>query len=109
MPLSDDEKRHIEAVEEYRHEVRRRLHPDAFASAKVLRYDQISPAPREKPTDVRDEAEEDKAQAESIRSEPSAAMRGQPVEPLEAITPRFRSGSGRQIEVWLNRDLTLQP
>jgi len=107
MPLSDDEKRHIEAVEEYRHEVRRRLHPDAFASAKVLRYDHINPAPREKPTDVR--YEEDKAQAESIRNELSAAMRGQPVEPLEAITPRFRSGSGGQIEVWLNRDLTLQP
>jgi len=30
MPLSDDEKRHIEAVEEYRHKVRRRLHPDTF-------------------------------------------------------------------------------
>jgi hypothetical protein len=87
----------------------RRLHPDAFASAKVLRYDQINLAPREKPTDVRYEAEEDKALAESIRNELSAAMRGQPLEPLEPIAPRFRSGSGRQIEVWLNRDVALRP
>jgi hypothetical protein len=82
--------------------------PEDFSFTKILRYDQINLAPREKDTDVRYESDDDKELAESIRVALLAALNEKPVDPVELIAPRFRSGSGRQIEVWLNKDVSLK-